>query len=241
MALRNFLPPISLTNQVTSLHTNTFRFCAKTGELEDAPGLDHLKSYKVEVSGDDVYVIAEESDLKNQFKSIAARSPVKDNNSVVIVGGGAAGLACAEGLRQEGYDGKITILTKENNLPIDRTKLSKAFITDASKINLRTPEQLDEMKVTVRQAEVKSVDKSKRRVKLENGEEMAYSKLVLAMGACVFSFLSIFELIFSGSSLSFLLFFFKSPRSTSYRRRRSIKRIYPTQPRACPRYKQGCR
>ena len=38
---------------------------------------------------------------------------------------GPAALECAEALRQEGYKGKIMIVTKENDPPYDRTKLSK--------------------------------------------------------------------------------------------------------------------
>lgn len=74
-------------------------------------------------------------------------------------------------------------MTKEKNLPIDRTKLSKAFITDPTKIELRSADALKELDITVHQKGAASVDKSKKVVKLEDGSELAYEKLVLAPGA----------------------------------------------------------
>ena len=50
---------------------------------------------------------------------------------------GAASIACAETLRQEGFKGKVVIATKESCLPYDRPKLSKALNTTADAIALR--------------------------------------------------------------------------------------------------------
>src|SRR5687767_988531 len=40
--------------------------------------------------------------------------------SVVIIGGGVAGVACAEALRAEGHRGAITIASSEGSDPVDR-------------------------------------------------------------------------------------------------------------------------
>jgi hypothetical protein len=78
---------------------------------------------------------------------------------VVIVGGGSGTFHAVESLRENGYTGSITILSKEAHAPIDRltpfylflrvgandifrTKLSKALITDPAKIELRTAADL---------------------------------------------------------------------------------------------------
>jgi len=56
----------------------------------------------------------------------------------VIVGGGAAGLNCAETLRQSGYTGQITMISREDMVPYDRTLLTKAVtVGDPSKWALR--------------------------------------------------------------------------------------------------------
>jgi len=160
-------------------------FSTTTGDIEDAPALDALHAFKVDVDNDTIYVTAAEQDLKagsrNPCKKIQAVQ--SKSKGTVIIGGGAAGLACAEGLRQSGYNDSITILTKEPNLPLDRTKLSKAYITDANKILLRTQEQIDDWKITVKQTGASKVDKKNKSVKLEDGSEISYDKLVLAVGA----------------------------------------------------------
>lgn len=56
---------------------------------------------------------------------------------------GPAGTCCVEKLRQEGYDGRLLLITKENYLPYDRTKLSKALSSDANSILLRSQQFYD--------------------------------------------------------------------------------------------------
>src|SRR6516164_7386930 len=63
--------------------------------------------------------------------------------SVVIVGGGAAGHAAAETLRQVGYVGPVTLLSADASPPCDRPNLSKDYLAgtaEAAWIPLRPPE-----------------------------------------------------------------------------------------------------
>jgi NAD(P)H-nitrite reductase large subunit len=101
---------------------------------------------------------------------------------VVIVGGGASGLGVADHLRSLGFTGKITILSSEPYPPIDRTKLSKALITDSSKILLRTNEVLEQLDIGLKHTKVTKVDTGSKSVTTEGGETLKYDKLVLATG-----------------------------------------------------------
>ena len=47
---------------------------------------------------------------------------------VLIIGGGPASVACAETLRQKGFQGDVTIVTKDRYIPYDRIKLSKVSL-----------------------------------------------------------------------------------------------------------------
>jgi 3-phenylpropionate/trans-cinnamate dioxygenase ferredoxin reductase subunit len=49
-------------------------------------------------------------------------------SSVTIVGGSLAGLATAEGLRRQGFDGQIRVVGEEPWLPYDRPPLSKEIL-----------------------------------------------------------------------------------------------------------------
>jgi len=55
------------------------------------------------------------------------------NKNFVIVGAGPAGLSAAETLRHSGFAGKITLVSKEGNLPYDRTLLSKVLLKASPK------------------------------------------------------------------------------------------------------------
>ena len=102
---------------------------------------------------------------------------------VVIIGGGASATTCSEGLREYGYTGKITVISAEPYYPIDRTKLSKALISDPKKVELRDGAFYSGLDIDFKTGEtVASVDKSAKSVKLESGGTIEYSKLVIAVG-----------------------------------------------------------
>jgi len=127
-------------------HGACFRVC--TGDIEDAPAPAAIHSFKAEVADGKINVTAE---LSHTLKNNMTRTPkllsisatgAGAGKGVVIVGGGSATFHVIESLREHGYSGNITVLSKETHPPIDRTKLSKALITDSSKIEWRTAADL---------------------------------------------------------------------------------------------------
>lgn len=123
-------------------------------------------------------------DVKNSRRapSRAAQGASDSSPHVVIVGGGASGLGAADNLRSLGFKGKITLLSSEPYPPIDRTKLSKALITDASKVALRTSEALKDLDIELVEVEVTGVDTQARSVATKDGKTVKYDKLVLSTG-----------------------------------------------------------
>ena len=49
---------------------------------------------------------------------------------VAVVGASLAGLRVVEALRREGFEGRITVIGAEDELPYDRPPLSKQFLVD---------------------------------------------------------------------------------------------------------------
>lgn len=84
-------------------------------------------------------------------------------------------------LRGHGFKGSITVLSNEE-LPLDRTKLSKALITDASKVLLRDAEWYKDADVDVKNDTATSVDFKAKSVSTKSGTTIPYTKLILASG-----------------------------------------------------------
>lgn len=160
-------------------------FDMHTGDIEDAPAIDAIFSFKTSVKDDKVYIDATEDALKagRRPPSCAATKAKSAEAGVVIIGGGAGATTCSESLREYGYEGKITVISSEPHYPIDRTKISKTLISDPSKVLLRDEKFYQGLDIDFRIKElVESIDKNSKSVKLASGSTVPYSKLVLATG-----------------------------------------------------------
>ncbi|KAI0249164.1 flavoprotein [Lactifluus subvellereus] len=164
-------------------------FNVGTGDIEDAPAPAAIHSFKTHITDGKIYVTAEPANTTKEKMSrppklLASGSEI-GGAGVVIVGGGSGAFHATESLREHGFKAPITILTQETNAPIDRTKLSKALIADASKLEWRTPADLKIKYGTALRigTGVTSVDTTKKTVTLENGKEtIPYDTLILASG-----------------------------------------------------------
>ena len=105
----------------------------------------------------------------------------------IIVGASHAAVQLIISLRQEGWEGEITLIGSESHLPYHRPPLSKAaLIGDMpfEKMLLRPEGFYQKQNVDLRLGEtVSQVDRAGKTVWLEGGESVSYDKLILSTGA----------------------------------------------------------
>jgi putative NADH-flavin reductase len=75
-------------------------FRVQTGDIEDAPSVDHLQSFKVVVRSGKVFLSVNEAQVKAGKRAPVCVKKVGKQEVTVVVGGGAAGLITAEALRE---------------------------------------------------------------------------------------------------------------------------------------------
>ncbi|XP_063833197.1 apoptosis-inducing factor 3-like [Ostrinia nubilalis] len=162
-------------------------FNIKTGDIEDFPGFDSLPCYQVTVTEKgEVKVRAKISDLKSnkRIKDMGV-APTCDGAVVVIVGGGPSGATCAETLRSEGFQGRITLVAKEPYLPYDRIKVSKiGSVPSIESLQARSQEYYQNANIEIlKNTEATKVEPQDRLVHLSDGTKLRYSALYLATGS----------------------------------------------------------
>jgi len=159
-------------------------FNAKTGDIEDFPGLDSLPVYQICHENGKIYAVIDDlGQLTNRrVKSMAEKDEKED--IFVILGGGPAGLSCAETLRQKGFTGRIVMVMKEKLLPYDRVKLSKDLAVNADTLTLRDKTFFKKHGIEVfLDAETIKVNLANQSVMTKRFAHIEYSKLLIATGA----------------------------------------------------------
>jgi len=161
-------------------------FDSATGDIEDGPSLDRVPVYALtqEGEGADAQLFVELPDGELPIKAEPAFCAARPGSAehVVVVGAGPAAQGCVETLRAEGFDGRITMLTREATaFAYDRVKLSKAMGAPAAR--LRPEGFYERLGVAVRAgAVVTQVRVPERAVVLATGETIGYTKLLCATG-----------------------------------------------------------
>jgi 3-phenylpropionate/trans-cinnamate dioxygenase ferredoxin reductase subunit len=106
---------------------------------------------------------------------------------VVIVGGGLAGAKTAEALRAQEFDGDVTLLAAEPQLPYERPPLSKGYLIGKASFDEAVVHPEDwyrDHRIDLRRGtRAGAVDAIGHRVGLADGGAISYDKLVLATGA----------------------------------------------------------
>jgi NADPH-dependent 2,4-dienoyl-CoA reductase/sulfur reductase-like enzyme/nitrite reductase/ring-hydroxylating ferredoxin subunit len=158
-------------------------FSLRTGEALRAPALNPVSCWRVEQRDGQAFVREKLENASLPAPSLTSRMP----ESVVIVGGGAAGSAAAETLRREGYAGRLTMLSADESVPYDRPNLSKNYLAGSAPedwIPLRSAEFYKEQSIDLKLgARVTAIDTANRQVQLADGGHYAYDALLLATGA----------------------------------------------------------
>ncbi|KAL5279555.1 hypothetical protein ACFFRR_003887 [Megaselia abdita] len=160
-------------------------FNTKTGDIEDFPGLDSLPCYKVKIQNGEIRVRAKKSDLeKNKRIKTMVKKCESDERTFVVVGGGPSGGVAVETLRQEGFTGRIVLICKENVLPYDRIKISKALDTTGDKLQFRQAAFYEEYGIEVMLGvEATKLNTSEKTVQCSNGYSIKYDKIYIATGS----------------------------------------------------------
>jgi len=158
-------------------------FSLRTGEPLRAPALDPIACWRVDREGDRIFV--REKLPAQSMPRLASNSQLP--SSIVIVGGGAAGVAAAEMVRRRGYDGPLTLISADTDPPVDRPNLSKDFLAGEAQddwIPLWPTDFYEEHRIELLLGRrVSSIDLAKRSVRLDDGSDRPYGALLLATGA----------------------------------------------------------
>ena len=106
--------------------------------------------------------------------------------TMAIVGGGAAGFAAADAIRKLGWRGGVTIFSDEAEQPYDRTLLTKDYLEGAfgdDRLPIARHSLVDLGVDFEGDASVQKIEPEHKRLRLANGGERTYEKLLLATGA----------------------------------------------------------
>jgi NADPH-dependent 2,4-dienoyl-CoA reductase/sulfur reductase-like enzyme/nitrite reductase/ring-hydroxylating ferredoxin subunit len=156
-------------------------FDLAAGEATAAPAFDALLEYPVTFDDDRFCV-------KPTHAKTPRRTGRREDSlgTMAIVGGGAAGFAAANAIRKLGWQGGVTIFSEEREQPYDRTLLTKddldgSFGDDRLAIARHC---LADLGVDFEGgASIEQIDPGNKRLRLANGEERPYAKILLATGA----------------------------------------------------------
>ena len=106
-------------------------------------------------------------------------------SSVLVVGGGIAGVSMVAELRKQGYVGDLTLVTVDP-FPYDRPPLSKEYLAgakDLGSIALQAPEWYAEQRIDlITDALVVALDPAAGTVVLSDGRRLSADRIVLATG-----------------------------------------------------------
>src|SRR5687767_7221136 len=161
-------------------------FDIKTGDLEEPPAFDALPRFDVRIDGEQIFVHVPENAPDRRTPPLAKRDP-KDERQFVILGGGAAGFMAAQTLREDGFAGRIILVSREDRAPYDRPNLSKDYLQGHAEpewMPLRSDGFFAENDIELlRGIEVAKVDIEAKEITFKDAKTLGYDSMLIATGA----------------------------------------------------------
>jgi nitrite reductase (NADH) large subunit len=104
---------------------------------------------------------------------------------ILILGGGIAGLTAAEYARRASTEATITLVSKEPDPPYYRLNLTRLLAGEITEegLPLHPPEWYEAQRIELVYGEAVELNREKATVRLSDGAELPYDRLILAMGA----------------------------------------------------------
>lgn len=115
----------------------------------------------------------------------AAKRPGVNGPSIVMIGGGQASYVAAKALRQNGFEGPISIVGEEAHPPYERPPLSKAVLLGSSAPEttyLASRDVLAAAGIEMVHDVAVSIDRAARVVRTRSGPALRYDHLLIATG-----------------------------------------------------------
>jgi NADPH-dependent 2,4-dienoyl-CoA reductase/sulfur reductase-like enzyme/nitrite reductase/ring-hydroxylating ferredoxin subunit len=174
-------------------------FELRNGAASHAPALNDLACYDIALENNVVRVTGKRTGGQLQGrgkrprgsrtpeKVVLEADPASGPSSVLIIGAGAAGNACAEMLRREGYRGPVTLVDGDRDAPYDRPNLSKDFLAGNAPedwLPLHPKEFFEAQGLEiVSGVTARNIDPKGKTVRLSDGSTRSYDALLIATGA----------------------------------------------------------
>ena len=121
--------------------------------------------------------------------SPAPDTPSAEGTSVVIIGGGIAGLSAAEGVREMDHSASITLISGEEELPYYRLNLTRYLAGEIGDeaLPIHPANWYEQQNIRLLNGRtMKRVDGAGKTVTLDDGTIASYDKLVITTGAHAF-------------------------------------------------------